>query len=517
MKKRLMALLLSMVMTVTLLSGCGGTEAETNTETSGETSGSQEDRTLIVGNSGDFVSCDPHNCSGAVTKFILNANVYERLTLAGADGVQPCLAYDWEANEDATEWTFYLEEGVKFHNGDIMTANDVKFSYERGAESAYASYITSVESVEVIDEYTVKFYLKHPYSAFPSIATVTEIMSEEWVNEVGEDQVAMQSCGTGPYKIADWVTGEKVVLEKNDEYWGETKPSIQTIEVRTITDASTRAASLQSGDIDLTVALSASDMESIRNDERFTVLEGQEIYCKTMYLNLSNQYLSDVRVRQAIAMAINRDEIAYVATEGLGEAALMPLHDSYGYPKVAEETVFTQDVERAKELLAEAGYPDGFTIKLNANEGAYRLAAEAIQAQLAEIGITVEIQTMDWATVVSNLRSGNFEMSMENLSDVFFYNVHPIIETRFVEGGSSNFTGYNNPRVNELMNLAEASLDEEEQAGYYEEIFEILNEDVPFIPLFWNYNNNVFTKDLEGVEYSSANILSFAKMKWVVN
>ena len=343
---------------------------------------------------------DPTAGAAAAIKEVGYANIFEGITRIGPDGqVQPGLAESWDISEDGKVYTFKLHTGVKFHDGTPFSADDVKFSIERAmAEDSVnpqKQLYSAVDTVEVVDPATVKVTLKHPQGAF--------LWNMGWgeaaiVSPASADNNKEHPVGTGPFKFESWAKGSSIKLVKNPDYWGE-PVALERAEFRIVPDAAAAIPALLSGDVNAFSNMPAGDaLAQIEADPRFKVVIGTTEGETVLSTNNKKEPFDKLQVRQAIAHALNRDEIiAGTPPAGLGVpigSHFAPHHPSY----VDLTGTYPYDPDRARELLAEAGLPNGFSATLKLPPAPYaREGGEIIASQLRQVGINLEIIPLEWA------------------------------------------------------------------------------------------------------------------------
>ena len=338
--KKKVSLAMILILVITALSGCGGNETESE---NGEVKDS-----LVVRATIDFTNLDPHNHNTA-SGFMLDPQIFDPLVIMNDATMEivPCLAENWEISEDGTEYTFHLKEGVTFHNGSAFTASDVKFSFERVLNGTYLNnVINMVESVEVIDDYTVKMVLDAPFAAFLNQVQQIYIVDEDTINEQGE-ACFKEPVGTGPYKFVEWdETEQSVSLEAYEEYH-DTPASIRYLEFKVITDVNTAAIALESGDIDVAPKIDANAYYSLKENENIVIDSAPTSYMFYVIFNNDNGITSNKLFRQAISCAIDREAIVMVNSDGLDQVT-----DGYVYDGVTGYSggvsMYEYDVEKAK-------------------------------------------------------------------------------------------------------------------------------------------------------------------------
>jgi ABC-type transport system substrate-binding protein len=456
----------------------------------------------------DLDTVDPHAQTTTMVYNVLR-HCYETLVWFDEKGnVIPWLAEKWEVSPDGKVYTFYIRKGVKFHDGSELDAYVVKANFDRWLDPTVRvpqrGQLGPIERVEVVDKYTVKVYMKTPYAVFlKALGVYLLITSSEVITSFGNKTIT-EVVGTGPYKFVAWEKGRRIVIERFDDYWGE-KPVLKRIEWLVIPEASTRLAALLAGDVDFAFNLPPTDLERVKGDARFTVLTptSNRIIFVAM---VPRGPLADPKVRQAINYAVDVDSIIKNVLYGLGIKTNAPLPPHFfGY---ADMPPYTYNPEKAKQLLAEAGYPQGFKVVLMHPTGRYLMdkqVAEAIQAYLSKVGITVELKTMDWPSFVAEL----LKPLDQKTHDMVLLGWGPAIaDAHFVLYGqfhSSQATPrglaaahYNNSEVDKLLEAALAELNESKRAEYYKRAIEIIWRDAPWVFLYtqkWFYASSA---SLEG-------------------
>ncbi len=342
---------------------------------------------------------DPTSAAAAAIDEVVYANVYEGLTRFAADGsVRPALAERWEIADDALSYTFHLREGVTFHDGAAFTAEDVKFSLDRAraedSTNAQKQLFAAIDSVNVIDELTVEVTLTRPEGALLfNLAWGDAIIVDE--SDVGS--LTTRPVGTGPFRFDEWVQGDRVELVRFDDYWGE-PVALQAATFKFISDPTAAFAAMMAGDIDAFPVFPAPEnLAQFEADPRFKVLVGTTEGETILATNNAAEPFDDVRVRQALAMAIDRQAIIDGAMFGYGTP--IGTHFAPHHPAYLDLTGLSpHDPEAARAMLAEAGYPDGFETTLKLPPPSYaRRGGEIIAAQLRQVGIDADIQNLEWA------------------------------------------------------------------------------------------------------------------------
>ncbi len=439
---------------------------------------------LRFGTDAEPIGFDPHTIS-AVASLRVISQLYN--TLVDVDdnlNVVPELATSWEQPDDIT-YIFHLREDVKFHNGRQMTAEDVKYSFARiltpdtGMLGSGASYAGNIDTVEVVDDFTVKITMKSitaPFLASLS-SNYCAIVCKEVVEEAGD--LLRADGGTGPYTLGEWVPDNTVTLLKNDAYFIEDAPKFDVIEYYTMTDSSARLAALRTGAVDI-INADTSMLGLVKDDKNINVLNYQSRNYAGLCLNVSKfAPFGDARVRQAVSLAINRAEVIDMAYNGEAEiSGFVPASLGHWAVDVTAHPMYQQNIEQAKALMAEAGYADGFKVVLTVGLlDSLRDMGAVVQQQLAEIGIEVEIQNLENAQYVEKWSAHEFEMmacqngaGSDPSRGVAFF---------FKTGNSANIAEYSNARVDELCDLGAGTTDVAKREEYYKEAINIILDECP--------------------------------------
>lgn len=370
---------------------------------------------------------DPTGGAAAAIDEIVYANLFEGLTRFGPDGsVMPALAASWEIEDDARRYVFSLQEGVSFHDGAAFDADDVVFSIERAmaedSTNAQKALFANIDSVERVDAATVAFNLKEPDGSLPfNLAWGDAVM----LDEASVDMAATAPVGTGPFRFERWLQGDRVELVRFDDYWGE-PARLDKATFRFISEPTAAFSAMMAGDIDAFPVFPAPEnLVQFESDPRFAVVLGSTEGETILAMNNQQSPLDDVRVRRAIAHAIDRDEIIDGAMFGFGTPIgthFAPHHPAY-VDLVAESGT---DTEAAKALLKEAGHETGLTLSLKLPPPAYaRRGGEIIAAQLREIGVDTEIENLEWAQWLEQVFKGkDFDLTIVSHTEPMDINIY---------------------------------------------------------------------------------------------
>lgn len=469
---------------------------------------------LIVGQIAEPKSLDPHAVT-AVNDFRILMNVYDGLVRYknGTLEVEPALAESWEVSEDGTEYTFKLREGVTFHDGTPFNAEAVKFNFDRMLNESHplhdtgpfplAFYFDAVEEVTVDDEYSVTFALNEPYAPFLSnLAYPTGlIVSPAAVEEHGKD-FGRYPSGTGPFKFIEWESNQRVVIERNENYW-DGAPQLQAVVFRPITDANTRIAEMLSGGIDLMVEVPPDNVAQFAENPAFTVYEQAGPHLWFLILNMKEGPFEEKATRQAVNYAINKQVLVENVLQGTAEIAAGPTPPAFAWAYNEALEPYPYDPEQAKQLLEEAGY-DGEEIVFYVTQGGSGMLdpvamGTAIQADLAAVGMNVKIETYEWNTFLDQVNAGlegkadMAEMAwMTNDPDTLPYLA--LRSEAMPDKGGFNSGYYSNPEVDTILEQARQSTEPEERAALYRQMQEIVYEDAPWA-FIANWKQNAVARE----------------------
>lgn len=418
--------------------------------------------------------------------------MYDQLVRVTADGndVEPALATDWTISEDKKTYVFNLRKDVKFHDGSVMTAADVKFSLDRarGEGSSWSWIYTGIESVEVSGDNQVTIKTKTPYAPLLSSLALfsSSIVSEKAVKDQDKDFLSDKEFGTGPFKLANWKRGQKVELAKNADYWQAGKPYLDGVELVQVPEDTTRLFQLRAGDIDIASNVPFNAMAELQADPALTVMTPQVSRVDVININHTHEPFNDVKIRQAINYAVDKDLIIKTVLMGNGEMATSYLPKMKYFNDQLEG--YKYDLEKAKKLMAESSKPQGFKTKLLIASGdeTDRQIAVIVKDQLAALGIDVEIQMMESGAAYEAVNQMNYDLATTYFStDIIDPDELTSFEVVSTGGTDAYHTGYKNPKVDELAEKARAELDEAKRKEMYLEIQKLVSEDATFLFLYY--------------------------------
>lgn len=473
----------------------------TSPGTSQESGDPQSGGTLRAAFQNEWAGLDPHTVSSYSSYQILN-NVLEGLTTFDDElNLQPGLAESWEQSEDGLTWTFHLRQGVMFHNGREMTADDVKWSFERLIDPATgagnAGRVGPADTnIEVIDDYTLAVTHPETFGIFPQslgFDKSTGIVAQESLEDDGTISVPI---GTGPFKISEVEGTTRLVLERHDDYWQEGLPYLDEIVIEPIPDDTVRETALRSGEVDWVLSIAPQNFETLQAEDNIVVATAPQLSYDYIGMNLTREPFDDERVRQAIALALNREELCQAGYFGLCEPIQGPVGP--GSPWYFEYAPYDQDVEQARQLLEEAGYPDGFEMELlpTTQYGETVRAAQVLQQQLAAIGIEASINAPEWTEWLE--LEGNFQY------DAYICNWNGLIDADqyyYLQHRSDqvfNFTGYDNPEFDQLVDEGRATSDFDTRYEIYQQANQTLVDDAPYIYMYNKLEIRAFGSHVKG-------------------
>lgn len=441
---------------------------------------------------------------------IMYYHLYDPLVKRNADlSFGPGLAESWEVLDDTT-WRFKLREGVTFHNGNALTADDVVFTVEHARKSIRPDLVANIAEVKAVDDLTVEIKTPQPYAVLAMDLAELLILDREYTTATGDEQMDLKPVGTGPYKLTEWIKEEKLVLEAFDGYWAG-KAGIQTVTFRPVTNPATRTAALLTGEVDVIQDLAVRDVERVKREGDFEVLTRPSLLNvvlamdtreKSPTISMAKNPMTDVRVREAIARAIDVDAINKIVMNGLATPSTQYVPSSHiGYVEGMNfREMYPHDVEKGLELMKEAGYGDGFTMTLDATNNRYvndAQIAQALASMLAKVKIDLQLNIMPksnfWGYIRVPTEKSSFIMSGWDVPSGDAGSMYgALFYTRGKkEGyGQVNRGSYSNPEVDALVDKADSTSKIEERDGYLQEATKILMKDIPMVPV--HYEQDIY-------------------------
>ena len=468
--------------------------------------------TLVIGHAAFIETLDPLASTGDGNNALMQ--VYAFLTRMGEDGTPKLdLAESMDVSEDGLTMTFVLKD-AKFSNGDPITADDVVFTLNRCKESAYAkSNYATVESFEAVDAKTVVIHLLTPDRTLPYVLATSNagILNKASVEAAGDDYF-LNPVASGPYKVESWVPGEKITFVANENYFGG-PCAIKKIEWVPITDPNTMLIALQSGDIDYAgrYAIDVSSQGVVESDPNLASTGLATASLIALGFNTQKAPFDNPAVRQAISKAINKEELVQMALEGRGEVAETCLPSNMS-EYVNGVPTYPYDPEGAKAALAAAGYPNGFDMSIAITSSLAKVA-EVIQAQLAEVGINVTLETVESSALTSILNEGTYDSYFRQVG-LTYYDPDGMVVKLYDSKGMFNQSFYSNPQLDKAMADAKGILDHGQMVAAYNEILKTANTDLPAIPLYYPTIYLSYKKDLNIPYFGSMAMFYVDNWSW---
>ncbi|MCJ7833962.1 ABC transporter substrate-binding protein [Cuneatibacter sp. NSJ-177] len=505
-RRRLVSMLLAALMAFSL-TGCGGGGATTAGETTapagtagaGSTeaaapasSGGEAKDSLVFGIPQEPKYLTAGRSNGQIPN-ILQTQLYNNLIAINSDGTfSPELATEWEVSADNLTYTFKLRDDVVFHNGEKMTAEDVAFSldYHAGKLAEYPggtqakSFLAYYDKTEIIDDHTIAIHYTDVYG--PTMSCLSDmilgILPKKAFEAVGQDEFENHPIGTGPYKFVSKEAGVSITLESNEDYFGGA-PAIKNVVFSIRDDTDSAVIALETGELDFLTNIATSYKSTVEGDSNLAWYETDSPGQAWVMFNTGigtdvpgSKYFSDVRLRQAVAYAVNKDDVVIAATDGLGKVINSPIPDSFaGYSQAPD--YYTRDLEKAKALLAEAGYPNGFDVQVRTiTTPTYYKLAETLIGQLQEIGINATLEVLEtgayWASVMSDydydIAIGNYTATTPD-ADI------PLMQ-HYYTGAYLNYTNHSIPELDQLLDQARGETDSTKREELYSQIVQIILE-----------------------------------------
>ena len=492
--KRTLALLAVFALLPTSLYGC---------------TGDTEPSSITVGIATEVASLDPHYATTGDTRAVM-FNMFEGLVKAGPEGgVVPAVASGYETSPDGLTYTFTLREGVTFHNGQPVTEKDVVYSLKRVAGSenggtALISAFSAVDSIEADGNGHVILTLNTPGLEFINSVASASIIPADSGASITENPI-----GTGPFKFISYLPQSSLVMEKYDGYWGE-NARLDRVTFRFNMNVNTMVMGLQGGTLDLVTKLPASYLSTVEND--FTVLSDTMKLVVALYLNNDVEPFNNVLVRQAMYYAIDVDELNLFMCNGYGVptgTSMYPAQKQYFIPELAQ--AYPHSVEKAKDLLAQAGYPGGFdlTVIAPSDYPQYVQGAEVLAEQLKQIGVNVKVELTPFTNWTADVyRNREFEATICAIASNDM-SAREMLE-RYTSDAAKNFINFSNEEFDRVVAQAKASLDQKEQIALYKRAEEILNEQAASLWLMDMNELVVMNPKLDGYTFYCTYVLDLS-------
>lgn len=482
------------------------------------------DDVLVVANNFDASSLDPAVAYEFTSCFTI-MNVYDTLVKIEDGEAVPRMAKSWDVSEDKLTWTFNIRENMKFASGNDIDAEAVKFSLNRSMEmgkgpSWMLNEVMTPENIEVLDKYTIQFKLKKPTSYFLSVlyntcASIVDpevVKSHEKDDDWGENWLNSHSgdAASGPYKLVNWEQGDSITLERNENYWGE-KPKFKKVIIRNIKESVTQKMQVQNEDADIAFDITPDQVKDLKNNEDVEVINGEDLRAYYLGMNVEKEPLDNQKVRMAIKHAINYEQIIEDLANGYGNtlegAIVKPL---IGYQ--GNMGVYEYNPSKAKELLEESGYPDGFEIELTAiSSSMWEEIITKVDNDLEEVGISVNIRQMNSAGFYELFREGKLELMLSGWGSDYpdpHNFAHPFGHS---EGSLTQRVNYKNEEIDKMIEEAAKINDTDERKDIYGKMERELANKGPWAMLYQPQQLVVIRDNLKGYEYDPSNIFNFRK------
>ena len=494
----------------TVLSGCSSDGGSTST------GAGADGGTLVLSLPSSPKYLDPIKYTGAYEAQIIWC-VCDTLVDYNIDltEIVPQLATEWKVSDDGLTYTFTIRDDAKFQAGQYqegraVVAEDVKYSLERSATESAMNRLAMLDHCNVVDDHTVECVLKAPNASFLTALTdagnviVPKEEVEGWGDACGDHLV-----GSGAFKLDQFVKDQQSDLSRSDCYWGE-KPHLDGLTIKVVTDMSQSANGLATGEIDIATSLTGEATQTIKNNDQLVLDQKPALHVAYVYMNQVNGPTADQKVRKAILMAVNRDDLVKgVYPYGEATTAVLPLpKDSWGYDESVEADVPAYDPEGAKKLLAEAGYPDGLTLNMyiSNTEARVKMATILQQALKENLNIDLAINPSDWGTFSAAAAAGKadlYGMSWSWFPDPYFF-LNKLFSSTEI-GALGNGAGFSHPEVDELLDKALEVTDQNERAKYYKEALKKIVSYDPMLVYGSEFVNTGLTKKVEGFQSRADN------------
>jgi peptide/nickel transport system substrate-binding protein len=460
--------------------------------------------TIRIGMDADNTTMDPHLSTAAVDRQVYN-NIYGKLVDIDAKlGIVPQLAESWEVRDGGTTYVFRLRRGVKFHDGSDLTAEIVKWNFDRMMDPATASprrsEIAPVKEVKVVDPHAVEVRLTAPFAPFLSVLSDRAgMMVSKAAVEKHKADYARNPVGTGPFRFVEWVKDDHLTLRRFEGYWEKDRPYLDEVVYRPIPDSSVRFTAMRTGQIDFMHQIHPKDVSAARSERGLTVSELPSLWWQGLYLNTQVPPFNTKALRQALWYAIDRTVIHRVVWYNQGAVAWSPFPPSQ-WAQDPEFADWKRDVGKAKAKLAEGGAPNGFAFTIKGwNQPIQVQELQIIQAQLKEIGVDMKVELLEFGKLLADVNGHNFvaaRLGWSGRPDPDG-NVHPFLHSK----GGLNRARYANPKMDELLDQARAESDIGKRKGLYAQVTRIAAEDTPYVWLHHDPEIKVWSSHVKGFEH----------------
>ncbi|MGG4445511.1 glutathione ABC transporter substrate-binding protein [Brevibacillus sp. HB1.2] len=529
-KKHMLGSILALsVLLSTVLAGCGGGQTSSGTNSASNSNQASTSPasssaaaggggTLIIARLSDANNLDPHFSTQINSMAVTQHKLYEGLVMMDRNSeYKPLLAKEWKQKDDVT-WEFTLRDGVTFHDGEPFNAEAVKKTIDRILDkdnpTPKANMFGMIKEVKVIDPLKVDIILHYPFAGLLSVLASAEggIISPKAMKEFGKE-LSKKPVGTGPFIFESWTPGQEIVMVKNEKYWGN-QPKLEKVVFKTIPEDATRVAMVETGEAHVAEQLPVTELERVQNSQSMSLGRFESFAVDHIGMNVKQKPFDDVRVRQAIAHAIDKEAIIKGVYNNVGKVAISSLGPKViGYSPNIKTPEY--DLNKAKQLLTEAGYANGFkaTIYLNDNKARINVA-EVLQSQLKGIGIDLQIQVMEFGAYLELAAKGEAQMFISgwgNATGDADYNQYNLFHSTSA-GVPGNHSFYNNPKVDALIEAGRKEKDPEKRKEIYAEAQQIEMEEVPLLPFRSSENLAAIAKNVQGVYISPSGYIDVSQV-----
>ncbi len=465
-----------------------------STPTSGGSTGGASGGTVTLIRGSDSDNLDPVTNDSNTNIWIL-MNIYDQLIKVADNGIDlaPDLAEKWDVSTDGGEVTFHIRSGVKFSDGTDLKVSDIKWSLERAQTNKDSPWTFTLEQVDTVttpDDSTVVIKLKQPWAPFLADISMfnASIVSEDYAKKVGEDKLVDQPMGTGPFALKEWKKAESMTLVKNDNYWEQGLPKVDSVVIPIVPDSNSRILQLKGGQVDGIIGqndIPLSSVSDLDSNADIKVYKFTSTYNNFVVFNTRNAPLSDVKIRQALNYATDKQSIiksilfgnAEFSNSFMPRGALFWNPDQPGYPF---------DLDKAKQLMSESTKPDGFTVKFSiGNQGGLPLQiATSLKAMWEKVNVNVDIQQLEQGVLRDNYRSNNFEAYLTGWTNDIVDPDELVSYAILPESTQNYHTGWTNQQAIDLANKGRTTLDSAARQEIYYQIQKIHQDDAPWVYLY---------------------------------
>ncbi|GHH99773.1 ABC transporter substrate-binding protein [Neobacillus kokaensis] len=494
MRKRFPALFIILILIVSVFAGCS------NQDVNGTSDADGKKDTLTIGIPEAPVYMDPQ-IQAAIGTYRITTQIFDRLVSLDNDmKLVPSLAESWDV-ENETTTVFHLRKGVKFHNREEMKADDVKFSLERTIAAPGVNYnYLIIKDIIIVDDYTIKIVTKQPFNALLYRLTLDAAAIISKKAATSDKDFNKHPVGAGPYKFVSWDLGGDVVLEAFPDYY-KGEPKIKKLIFKNIPEAINRSIGIETGEIDLAYDLAITDIDKVKNDKNLKLVEVTSTTVNYLGFNTKKPIIDDVRVRKAIAYALNTQDIIDIVFNGVAT----PAHNTMLAPSLSGYTpdtiTYDYNLDKAKSLLAEAGHQDGFKTTLwIPDTQVLKSAAEVVQGQLSKIGIDVEVKMMQSGTFYSDTGKGKHDMFLATKTSIDPDSMLRAIYHSDAFGLSGNRSFWATKEVDAMLDKASTTTDSDEATKLYAEVQKTVAGELPVIPIAVEHLNAGMKATVKGFD-----------------